>query len=274
MTVAIDHQPVQATRFRGRRALVTGAGSGLGAAISERLAAEGAQVLVVDRDCAAGAHTRERIVGTGGNAVALTCDVSDPTAVADLRDRVLRDGGPIDVLVNNAGILRDAPLLELTDQAWDAVVQVNLTAMFYLSRAFVPGMIELGGGSIVNIASRSALGSAGQANYAAAKAGVMGLTATLAIELGPQRIRVNAVGPGFFATPMTDTIASGNGRDPDEQHRAVAARTPLRRVGRPSELAAVVAFLASSDASYVSGQTIFVNGGALTSSPIRSSDED
>ncbi|MBD3915061.1 3-oxoacyl-ACP reductase FabG [Nocardioides hwasunensis] len=260
-------------RLVGRCAVVTGAASGLGAAIAVRLGAEGARVAVVDLDEARGADTVARIEADGGEAAAFGCDVADAQSVDRLRGEVIADLGSVDVVVNNAGVLRDGGLLEISDADWDTVLGVNLTSMFYVARAFVPDMTAHGVGSIVNISSRSALGSAGQANYAAAKAGVMGLTASLAIELGPHGIRVNAVGPGFFATPMTDSVATANGRVPEDQHRAVASRTPLRRVGRPHELASVVAFLAGPDASYVSGQTIFVNGGALTASPIRADDE-
>jgi 3-oxoacyl-[acyl-carrier protein] reductase len=260
-------------RFVDQCAVVTGAAGGLGAAIARRLAAEGALVAVVDLAAERGAGTVDEIRAAGGSARAYGCDVSNPAAVNDLRDQVSSELGAVDVLVNNAGILRDAPLLETSDDAWRTVLDVNLGSMFFTSRAFVPDMASRGGGAIVNISSRAALGSGGQANYSAAKAGVMGLTASLAIELGPQNIRVNAVGPGFFATPMTDSIASSNGLRPEERHRAVGLRTPLRRVGQPHELASVVAFLASADASYVSGQTLFVNGGALLLTPVSSEDE-
>ena len=142
------------------------------------------------------------------------------------------------------------------------MINVNLTSMFFVCRAFAPGMIERRYGKIVNMSSRSALGNAGQTNYSAAKAGVQGFTATLAIELGPHNINVNAVAPGYFTTPMTASIAAQAGVTHSEHQADVASRTPLRRVGRPEELAAVIAFLASDDAAYVSGQTIYVNGGA------------
>jgi 3-oxoacyl-[acyl-carrier protein] reductase len=253
------------TRFANRIALVTGGAQGIGAATCARLAQEGAVVVVVDRDAERCRATLERVRDAGVYGRAYGCDVSVAAEVAALQARVVAEVGPVDVLVNNAGILRNDPLEALSDAAWHEVLDVNLSSMFYLCRAFAPSMRARRYGRIVNLSSRAALGNAGQANYAAAKAGVQGLTATLALELGPDGITVNAVAPGYIATAMTAALAHARGIEEDEQQAAVAARTPLRRVGQPEELAAVIAFLASDDASYVSGQTLYVNGGALTS---------
>ncbi|HWW09077.1 MAG TPA: SDR family oxidoreductase, partial [Candidatus Acidoferrales bacterium] len=170
--------------------------------------------------------------------------------------------GRVDILVNNAGITRDNLLFKMSDDEWDAVLDVNLKSVFLLTRAVQRHMVEARYGRIVSLSSRSALGNRGQANYAAAKAGIQGLTATLAIELGPFNITVNAVAPGYVATPMTDATARRVGSTPEDRQRVAAENTPLRRVGQPEEIASVIAFFASDDAAYVSGQTLYVNGGA------------
>ena len=246
----------------GRVALVSGAAGGLGAATAMRLATEGAAVAVVDRDAKAGGEVVDEIERQGGTAAAFACDVSDAAAVRMLITDVAKTFPQVDILVNNAGIIRDRLLVEMTDSEWAGVLDVNLTSMFYMCRAFLPGMIQRRYGKIVNMSSRSALGNSGQTNYSAAKAGVQGFTATLAIEVGPSNINVNAVAPGYFVTPMTAFIAQRSGISHQAHQDEVAARTPLRRVGQPEELASVIAFLASDDASYVSGQTLYVNGGA------------
>jgi 3-oxoacyl-[acyl-carrier protein] reductase len=163
--------------------------------------------------------------------------------------------------VNNAGLTRDNLLFRMSEDDWDKVVDVNLKSVFLVSRAVQKHMVEQRSGAIVNLSSRSALGNRGQANYAAAKAGIQGLTATMAIELGPFGVRVNAVAPGYVATPMTEATAVRLGATPEEHQAAVAQGVPLRRVGQPTEVASVVAFFASDDASYVTGQTLYVNGG-------------
>jgi 3-oxoacyl-[acyl-carrier protein] reductase len=248
-----------AGRFADRVAVVTGAAQGIGAATARRLASEGATVAVVDLDAA---RTADVVASLGGGAGGYGCDVTSAPAVAALVDQVIRDHGRIDVLVNNAGITRDNLLFKMPAADWDAVLTTNLTSMFHCCQAVQKHMVAARYGRIVNLSSRSALGNRGQVNYAAAKAGVQGLTATLAIELGPFNVTVNAVAPGFIATPMTDAAAARLGREPAQHQQAVADGTPLRRVGQPEEVASVIAFLASDDASYVSGQTLYVNGGA------------
>ncbi|WFE21568.1 beta-ketoacyl-ACP reductase [Solwaraspora sp. WMMD937] len=249
-------------RFADRVALVTGAAQGIGAATARRLAAEGATVAVVDLTAERAGPVVDEIVAAGGSAVAVGCDVTDPVAVDAMVDQTVDAHGRLDILVNNAGITRDNLLFRMPADDWDAVLRTNLSSMFHCCRAAQRHMVPARYGKIVNLSSRSALGNRGQVNYAAAKAGVQGLTATLAIELGPYGINVNAVAPGFVATSMTAAVAARIGVDPDEHRRQVAEQTPLRRVGQPAEIASVIAFLASEDASYVSGQTLYVNGGA------------
>lgn len=257
-----QHAAPGARRFEGRVAIVTGAAQGIGAATARRLAAEGATVIAVDRNEGGAGTTADAIRAAGGNAVGLACDVSSATSVATAVNMVASEHGRIDVLVNNAGITRDNLLFKMDDDDWDIVLQVNLTSVFLMCRAVQKQMVTARYGRIVNLSSRSALGNRGQANYAAAKAGIQGLTATLAIELGPFNITVNAVAPGYVATPMTTATAERVGMTAEQHQQEVAQRTPLRRVARPEEIASVVAFLASDDASYVSGQTLYVNGGA------------
>ena len=249
------------SRFIGKFAVVSGAARGIGAATARRLAAEGAAVACVDLTADMCASIVDEITVTGGRAVPFGCDVSDSAQVETLVSGVMAEFGRIDVLVNNAGMTRDNLLFRMSEDDWDTVIDVNLKSAFLMSRAVQSHMVEQRSGAIVNLSSRSALGNRGQANYSAAKAGVQGLTATLAIELGPFGIRVNAVAPGYVATPMTEATAVRLGVTPEEHQAAMAQAVPLRRVGQPTEIASVVAFLASDDASYVSGQTVYVNGG-------------
>ncbi|HEV7208262.1 MAG TPA: 3-oxoacyl-ACP reductase FabG [Mycobacteriales bacterium] len=247
-------------RFDGKVALVTGAAQGIGAATARLLAAEGARVAVLDLT----ADRAEPVVAEIGaeQALAVGCDVADSAQVQAAVAQVVAHFGRLDVLVNNAGLTRDNLLFKLTDEDWDTVLDVHLKGTFLFCRAAQQQMVAQKSGRIVNLSSRSALGNRGQANYAAAKAGIQGLTATLAIELGPFGITVNAVAPGYVATAMTAATAARVRMDAEEHQKLTAERTPLRRVAQPEEIASVVAFFASDDASYVSGQTLYVNGGA------------
>ncbi|MFE1909198.1 3-oxoacyl-ACP reductase FabG [Streptomyces gardneri] len=250
------------TRFAGRVAVVTGAGQGIGAATAHRLAEEGATVAVIDLTAERAQATVDALTAKGHAARAYGCDVADHDAVRQTFAQVVTDLGALHILVNNAGITRDNLFFKMPKGDWDAVIAVNLTSAYNCSQAAQTHMVKQKYGKIVSLSSRSALGNRGQANYAAAKAGIQGLTATLAIELGPYNINVNAVAPGYIATPMTVSTAERVGATAGDHQAQAADRTPLRRVGQPEEIASVVAFLASEDASYVSGQTLYVNGGA------------
>lgn len=249
-------------RFTDQVAIVTGAAGGIGTAIARRLADEGATLVLVDRDEAAVAALATAMEREGRRADAVAADVTDTAAVDAFVAAAAERHGRLDVLVNNAGVTRDNLLFKLTDDEWDTVIDVNLKSAFLCSRAAQRVMVQERRGAIVSLSSRSALGNRGQANYSAAKAGVRGLTATMALELGPFGIRANAVAPGYIATAMTDATARRLGLDPEEHRARAAAVTPLRRVGTPEDVAGAVAFLASGDAAYVSGQTIEINGGA------------
>ncbi len=254
--------------FTNRVAAVTGGAQGIGAATALKLATAGATVVVLDlnEDGAKGAAQRisddPQVLAAGGRAVAAVCDVTDEATVDRVFAEIHREFGRLDILINNAGITRDNLFFKMERPDWDAVLTTNLTSAYLCSRAAQRYMVPAKYGKIVSLSSRSALGNRGQANYAAAKAGIQGLTATLAIELGPFNITVNAVAPGYIATSMTAATAERVGASPADHQEAVAARTPLGRVGQPDEVAAAVAFLASDEASYVSGQTLYLNGGA------------
>jgi 3-oxoacyl-[acyl-carrier protein] reductase len=244
-----------------RVAIVTGAARGIGAATARRLAADGLAVAVVDLEAEAGAGTVKEIAEAGGRAIAIGADVADAAAVRAAVERVATELGPPAVLVNNAGVIRDNLLFRMTEQDWDTVLAVHLRGAFLMSRETQKYMTEGRWGRIVNLSSTSALGNRGQANYAAAKAGMQGFTKTLALELGPFGITVNAIAPGFIATDMTAATAARQGFDFADYQKAAAEQIPVRRVGQPEDIAHVVSFLASEGAGFVSGQVIYVAGG-------------
>ncbi|MGC9667293.1 3-oxoacyl-ACP reductase FabG [Planosporangium sp. 12N6] len=246
-----------------RVAIVTGGARGIGAATAERLAADGFDVAVLDLDEAACADVVERITKTGRRAIAVGADVSDSAAVDAAVTRIADELGAPAVLVNNAGVLRDNLLFKMSDSDWDTVMNVHLRGAFLMSRAAQKYMTQEKWGRIINLSSSSALGNRGQANYSAAKAGLQGFTKTLAIELGQFGITVNAVAPGFIVTDMTAATAARVGMDFEEFQTAAAKQIPVRRVGRPEDVAHAISYLASESAGFVSGQVIYVAGGPL-----------
>jgi 3-oxoacyl-[acyl-carrier protein] reductase len=250
-----------ARESQDRVAIVTGGARGIGAGISRRLAADGFAVAVLDMDAAGAEATAKSIEADGGRALGVAVDVADTESVTAAVDRVVAELGEPTVLVNNAGITRDNLLFKLKDDDWDAVMAVNLKGPFLLTRAVQKYMTTAKWGRIVNISSISALGNRGQANYAASKAGIQGFTKTLAIELGKFGVTVNAIGPGFVDTEMTRGIAERTGIPFDDIAGSYAKDIPVGRVGKPEDIAAVVSFFARDDASWVSGQVIYVAGG-------------
>ena len=246
-------------RFDGRVAIITGAARGIGAGTAKRFAEEGAAVAVLDIN---EEQAQETAAGLGADkAIGVACNVADAASVEAAVGRVVEELGGLHVLVNNAGITRDNLLFKLTEDDWDAVMNVHLKGAFLMSKAAQKVFVEQKYGKIVNLSSISALGNRGQANYSAAKAGVQGFTRTLALELGPFGVNVNAIAPGFIATEMTDDTARRLKMDVEEFRRLNAEANPVKRVGYPEDIAAAVAFLCSDEASYITGQTLYVDGG-------------
>ncbi|KIF66318.1 3-oxoacyl-ACP reductase [Streptomyces sp. AcH 505] len=246
-----------------RVAVVTGAARGIGAATAVRLAAEGRAVAVLDLDEAACAETVGKITADGGTALAVGCDVSDSAQVEAAVARVAAELGAPTILVNNAGVLRDNLLFKMTESDWDTVVGVHLKGAFLMAKACQKHMVDAGFGRIVSLSSSSALGNRGQANYASVKAGLQGFTKTLAKELGKFGITANAVAPGFIVTDMTAATAERVGMGFEDFQTAAASQIPVQRVGRPEDVANAIAFFASDDAGFVSGQVMYVAGGPL-----------
>lgn len=250
-------------RYDGRGAIVTGAARGIGFATASRLAEEGASVAVLDLSEGAADDAAARLpLVEGARAVGIGCDVSDTERAEAAVERAVAELGGVHVLVNNAGITRDNLLFKMTDQDWDQVIGVHLRGAFVMTRAVQRHLVAQRYGRILNLSSVSALGNRGQANYSAAKMGIQGFTRTLGIELGPFGITANAVAPGFIASEMTDDTARRLGIDVEEFRRLNAEANPVRRVGQPEDIAAAAAFLCSDEASYITGQTLYVDGGA------------
>jgi 3-oxoacyl-[acyl-carrier protein] reductase len=246
-----------------RVAIVTGGARGIGAAVSKRLAADGMAVGVIDLkegDCGA---TVDAIGAAGGRAFAAGADVSDAAQVTGAVEAIAAELGPPVVLVNNAGVIRDNLLFKMTDDDWDTVMNVHLKGAFLMSRACQKYMVEAKYGRIICLSSSSALGNRGQANYSTAKAGLQGLTKTLAKELGQFGVTANAIAPGFIVTDMTAATAARVGVEFEAFQQAAAGQIPVRRVGQPEDVAHVASFLASEGAGFVSGQVIYVAGGPL-----------
>ncbi|HLH74796.1 MAG TPA: 3-oxoacyl-ACP reductase FabG [Chloroflexota bacterium] len=248
-------------RFDGRVAILTGAGRGIGAATARTLAAQGAVVAVTDYDREPAEETAAAIREVGGTAVAYQLDVTNRELVDEVVEEVANRFGRLDILVACAGLIRDNLLFKMTDDDWDVVIDTHLKGSFLVARAAQAHMVKQRYGKMVFTSSTSALGNRGQANYSSAKAGLQGLTRTLAIELGPFNVNVNAIAPGFVETRMTRQTAERQGIDWEQFVRDAAARIPLRRTGKPEDIANVVAFLVSDEAGYVSGQIIYVAGG-------------
>ncbi|MGZ8992957.1 MAG: 3-oxoacyl-ACP reductase FabG [Burkholderiaceae bacterium] len=241
--------------LRGEVALVTGASRGIGHAIADQLARAGATVVGTATSQGGADQISSRLAAIGGNGRGAMFDVRDAAGTDALVDAIGKEHGKLSILVNNAGITRDALAMRTKDDDWSAVIDTNLSAVFRLSRAVLRGMMKARHGRIINITSVvAASGNAGQANYAAAKAGVAGMTRALARELGSRNITVNCIAPGFIDTDMTRELT-------EEQTRSLLAQIPAGRLGDKDEIGAAVVFLASAAASYISGATIHVNGG-------------
>ena len=244
-----------------RVAIVTGAARGIGAATAKRLAADGNAVGVLDLDEGSCAETVSAITQAGGRAIGVGVDVARADQVEAAVQRVAEELGGPTILVNNAGITRDNLLFRMTEQDWDSVMDVHLRGSFLMTRAVQKHMTDAKYGRIVNLSSTSAQGNRGQVNYAAAKAGLQGFTKTLAIELGKFGITANAVAPGFIQTEMTRMTAERIGVPFEDFITHSASQIPVARVGQPEDIAATIAFLASEEAGFVSGQVIYVAGG-------------
>ncbi|WP_336670473.1 SDR family oxidoreductase [Tsukamurella sp. USMM236] len=244
-----------------RIAIVTGAARGIGAEVARRLASDGHAVAVLDLDEAACGAVADQITAAGGRAIGVGVDVSDEEKVTAAVTRVADELGAPTILINNAGILRDNLLFKMSVSDWDQVMAVHLRGAFLMSREVQKYQTKEGWGRIVNLSSTSALGNRGQANYSAAKAGMQGLTKTLAIELGKFGVTANAIAPGFIATDMTAATAERIGV-PFEDFKAFSAKEiPVQRVGEPADIAHAASFFASEGAGFVSGQVLYVAGG-------------
>ncbi len=244
-------------RVKDKVVIITGGGSGIGKETGLLFAREGAKVVVADVNEKAGAETVDTIKNAGGEALFAKLDVSNREQTKQVVKDTIAKYGRIDVLINNAGIIQDALVIKMTEDQWDKVININLKGPFNCIQAVAEQMIAQGSGVILNISSIVALyGNVGQTNYAATKAGLVGMTKTLAKELGKKGIRVNAIAPGFIYTPMTATV-------PEKILDMMKEKTPLKRLGTPGDIANALLFLSSDDASFINGAVISVDGGLL-----------
>lgn len=241
-------------RLTGKVAVVTGAGQGIGEGVALRFADEGAAVAVLDVNLDTAKAVAEKIKSGGGKAASFQCDVSKSDQVNAAAEKVIAEFGTVDVLVNNAGLIRDAQVKNLTEEMWDLVLDVNTKGSFLCTKAFSPVMIEKRYGKILNVSSRAAMGNFGQANYSAAKGANISLTRTLALEFGRFNINVNCIAPGYIDTPLMQKL------DPKIIERIVKG-TPLQKGGTPSDIAAAAAFLCSDEGGFITGQTLYICGG-------------
>lgn len=240
--------------LKDKVAIVTGSGRGIGAVTARALAEEGAKVVITDIDPQTTKATCAALVADGYNAIGVACDVTQETQVETLVLRTVEAFGAVHILVNNAGFPRDNYITKMPEQDWDAVVGVILKGAYTCSRAVVPYFMEQKWGRVINISSRAYLGNPGQTNYAAAKAGIIGFSKSLAKEIGSRGVTVNVVAPGFIDTDMTKAL-------PEEARTALIGDIALERLGSPEDIAHAVAFLASPAAGYITGETLHVNGG-------------
>ncbi len=246
---------VMELNYKGKTAFVSGAGRGIGKAVALELAKAGCTVLCISKNISSCGKVADEINASGGRAEAWAFDVSKPAEVKDACSHILEKYGAVDIIVNNAGITRDNLLMRMSDEEWDDVISTNLSSCFYVVRNLIRAMVGNRHGRIINIASVSGqAGNTGQANYSAAKAGIIGFTKTLAREFAARNITANVVAPGFIDTDMTAVL-------PASIIEAAKANIPLKRTGKPDDIAKVCAFLASDEAGYITGQTIAVNGG-------------
>lgn len=243
--------------LKGKYCVVTGAGKGIGKAIAKRfLAEEAAGVAILEWNKELAETTAKELDPTGQKVLAVSCNVADPEMVKTAVEQVLAAFGRVDVLVNNAGITRDKIFHKMTDEDWHSVIDVNLNGVYNLCKYIVPLMREQASGSIINLSSTSLMGNPGQANYAATKAALQGFTRTMAKELARKNVRMNCIAPGYIDTEMMRAVG-------EDILNSMLSRTPAQRLADPDEIASVAAFLATEDASWVSGQTIFASGGAV-----------
>jgi 3-oxoacyl-[acyl-carrier protein] reductase len=247
-------------RFDGRVAIITGAARGIGFGVATRFAEEGASVAIVDLDETAASEAAAKLSGSAKH-LGIGANVGDGASVDAAIERVVTELGGLHILMNNAGITRDNLLFKMSEEDWDLVMNVHLKGAFLMCKAAQKHFVAQKYGKIVNVSSISALGNRGQANYSAAKMGLQGFTRTLGIELGPFGVNVNAIAPGFIATEMTDATAARLGLSVEDFRKAAAEHNPVRRVGYPEDIAAAAAFLASDESSYITGQTLYVDGG-------------